>query len=97
MREVVDGMSHLREPRVVNVDVLDGVEGAPYRMVPVDDVMVVGAADVCGVVGVVYRAVVLVEVVVVPMRHPLGEGVTRLTDPVSGLTVGELLRRLPKR
>ena len=37
-----------------------------------------------GNVGVVYRAVVLVEVTVVPMRHPLGEGMTWLTDVVSG-------------
>src|SRR5438067_8587961 len=77
-------MSHLREPRVVNVYVLDGMEGAPYRVVSVDNVVVVGAAHMRRVVGVVNRAVVLVEVVVVPMRHPLGEGVTRLTDPVSG-------------
>jgi len=57
MCEVVEGMSHLREPRVVNMDVLDGVEGAPYRVVAVDDVMVVGAADVRRVVGVIDRTV----------------------------------------
>jgi len=77
-----EGVTHVGQPTIVDVHVLDGVKGAPNCVLTIQEVMVVRSAYVAHVVEAIDRAIVVREVVVESMSQPLRERMTWLIGTI---------------